>query len=392
MTTTSTPHTDLVRVAGPVPEQRVRLRSVTADDAFGLLGSVTGAIALVWVLYERVLPFTGALGFWLCCYGLFLILYASVTALQHGRRVVSDRLAAVAAASAGVFALAVVVDQIGYIAVRGWPAVTHLNFWTQTMEVTGPLQPLTSGGVLHGFVGSLEQLGIASLLSVPLGILAAVYLAEVGGVLAHPVRVIVTAMTALPEIVAGLFVYATVVLGLGTRQEGLAAALALAVMMLPIVTRASEVMLRLVPNNLREASYALGASQWRTTWNVVLPTARSALTTVSVLGMARAVGETAPLLFTSGFTNFLNANPTSGPQSGMPILIWDFIRINPSNTMEERGFGAGLALMVMVLILFTAARILGGKAPGELTRRQRRRIARDARIPYGPSGGNAHES
>jgi phosphate transport system permease protein len=379
-------------VAGPVPEQRVRLRSVTADDAFGLLGSVTGAIALVWVLYERVLPFTGALGFWLCCYGLFLILYASVTALQHGRRVVSDRLAAVAAASAGVFALAVVVDQIGYIAVRGWPAVTHLNFWTQTMEVTGPLQPLTSGGVLHGFVGSLEQLGIASLLSVPLGILAAVYLAEVGGVLAHPVRVIVTAMTALPEIVAGLFVYATVVLGLGTRQEGLAAALALAVMMLPIVTRASEVMLRLVPNNLREASYALGASQWRTTWNVVLPTARSALTTVSVLGMARAVGETAPLLFTSGFTNFLNANPTSGPQSGMPILIWDFIRINPSNTMEERGFGAGLALMVMVLILFTAARILGGKAPGELTRRQRRRIARDARIPYGPSGGNAHES
>jgi phosphate transport system permease protein len=139
-------------------------------------------------------------------------------------------------------------------------------------------------------------------------------------------------------------------------------------------------MIRMVPNSLREASYALGASQWRTTWNVILPTAKSGLTTVSVLGMARAVGETAPLLFTAGLTNYLNANPFNGPQSGLPILIWAFIRITPTAQMIERGFGAGLALLIMVLILFTAARVLGGKAPGELTRRQRRRIARDARI------------
>jgi phosphate transport system permease protein len=186
-------------------------------------------------------------------------------------------------------------------------------------------------------------------------------------------------MTGLPEIVAGLFIYATVILGLGNRPDGFAAALALAVMMLPIVTRGSEVMLRLVPSNLREASYALGASQWRTVWNVVLPTARSGLTTVSVLGMARAVGETAPLLFTAGLTNFLNTNPFNGPQTGLPLLIWTFIRLTPTATMVQRGFGAALALLLMVLILFTAARVLGGKAPGELTWRQRRRIARDAR-------------
>jgi phosphate transport system permease protein len=113
----------------------------------------------------------------------------------------------------------------------------------------------------------------------------------------------------------------------------------------------------------------------------VLPTARPGLTTVSVLGMARAVGETAPLLFTAGLTNFLNANPFHGPQSGLPLLIWTFIRVTPTTNMIERGFGAGLALLVMVLILFIAARLLGGKAPGELTRRQRRRIARDARHP-----------
>jgi phosphate transport system permease protein len=381
MTATSpaeTAGTDLAVPARTTPERRIQLRPVTADEVYPLLGAAAGAIALVWVLYERVLPFTGALGFWLCCYGVFLILYAAATAMRYGRRVVTDRLAAVAAATAALFALGVIADQIGYITVRGWPAITHLNFWTQTMQTTGQLQPLTSGGVLHGMVGSLEQLGIASLLAVPLGIVAAVFLAEVGGVLAHPVRIIVTAMTALPEIVAGLFVYATVILTLGTRQDGFAAALALAVMMLPIVTRASEVMLRLVPNSLREASYALGASQLRTTWNVVLPTARSGLTTVSVLGMARAVGETAPLLYTSGLTNFLNANPFHGPQTGMPLLIWVFIRITPTKDMIERGFGAGLALLLMVLILFTAARVLGGKAPGELTRRQRRRIARDA--------------
>jgi phosphate transport system permease protein len=375
-------------LAGLAPERRVLLRRVTADDVFPILGAAAGAISLVWVVYARILPFTGALGFWLCCYGVFLVLYAAVTAMGHSRQEVANRLVAVVAASAGVFALAVILGQIIYIAYRGWPAVTHLNFWTQTMEVTGSLQPLTSGGVLHGMVGSLEQLSIATLLSVPLGIAAAVFLAEVGGVLAHPVRVIVTAMTALPEIVAGLFIYATVVLSLGTRDSGLAAALALAVMMLPIVTRAAEVMIRLVPNSLREASYALGASQWRTVWNVVLPTARSGLTTVSVLGMARAVGETAPLLFTAGITNFLNANPFSGAQSGMPILIWAFIRITPTDQSIQRGFGAGLALLLMVLILFTAARVLGSKAPGELTRRQRRRIARDARITAQPSGGN----
>jgi len=383
---------DLAAPPQAPPERRIRLRRVTADEVYPVLGSAAGAIALVWVLYEQLLPFSGAVGFWLCCYGVFLILYAAVTAMRYGQRDVVDRLAAVIAATAALFALAVIAEQIGYIAYRGWPAVTHSNFWTQTMEFTGQLQPLTSGGVLHGMVASLEQLGIAALLAVPLGILAAVFLAEVGGILAHPVRIIVTAMTALPEIVAGLFVYATVILTLGTRQDGFAGGLALAVMMLPIVTRASEVMIRLVPNSLREASYALGASQWRTVWNVVLPTARSGLTTVSVLGMARAVGETAPLLFTTGFTSFLNANPFHGPQTGMPLLIWDFIRISPTTDMIERGFGAGLTLLIMVLILFTAARALGGKAPGELTRRQRRRIARDAQIADRQHGGNSHGS
>jgi phosphate transport system permease protein len=216
-------------------------------------------------------------------------------------------------------------------------------------------------------------MAIASVIAVPLGILAALFLVEVGGPLSRPVRTIVEAMTALPEIIAGLFVYAFLVLSLGVQRCGAAAAVALAVTMIPIVTRASEVILRLVPGGLREASYALGASQVRTVFNVVLPTARSGLATAVILAMARAVGETSPVLFTSGFTAEFNANPFSGPQASLPIYIWNYYKY-PQQQMVARAFGAGLALMVMVLVLFALARIIGGKPPGQLTRRQQRRV------------------
>ena len=365
----------------------VRLHALGPEDVLVPAAAAVSAAALVWYPYENVLPLSGVLGFWLCWYVTFLLIYGGVTALRHGRRAVVDRMVAAATATAGIFVLAVILEQVGYVALRGWAAVRHVNFFTQTMILAGPLQPLTIGGVLHAMVGSLEQLALATAFSVPLGITAALFLAEIGGARAQPVRVIVTAMTALPEIVAGLFIYTMVIITLGLHQCGFAASLALAVMMLPIVTRGAEVILRLVPNNLREASYALGGSHARTVWHVVLPTARAGLTTVSILGMARAVGETAPLLFTAGFTNAMNANPFRGPQSGLPILIWDFIRKNPSQNIIERGFGAGLALMLMVLVLFSAARLLGGKAPGELTRRQRRRLARDRVAPAQAAAG-----
>jgi phosphate transport system permease protein len=207
--------------------------------------------------------------------------------------------------------------------------------------------------------------------------MAALFLVEVGGALARPVRTIVEAMTALPEIIAGLFVYAFVILSLGVEASGFAAAVALAVTMIPIVTRASEVVLRLVPNGLREASYALGASQVRTVCNVVLPTSRSGLATAVILAMARAVGETSPVLLTSGFTKELNVNPFSGPQTSLPLYIFSYVKY-PQATMVSRAFGAGLALMIMVLVLFALARLIGGKPPGQLSRRQERRVRRAA--------------
>jgi phosphate transport system permease protein len=356
---------------------RIPFRAVSAAGVFSVVGSASGALGLTWVLYERVLPLSGALGFWVCWYGAFLIFYAGVCRVQWPRRVVVDRIVTAIVASAALLVLVIVLDQIGYVLFRGWDAVRHSNFFSQTMSLAGPLDPLTSGGLLHALVGSLEQMAIATFIAVPLGVFAALFLVEVGGAFARPVRTIVEAMTALPEIIAGLFIYAFAVLSLGIDQSGFAAALALTVMMIPIVTRSAEVILRLVPGGLREASYALGASQVRTVFTVVLPTARSGMATAVILAMARAVGETSPVLLTAGFTSGMNADPFSGPQVSLPLYIYSYVRF-PQQTMVSRAFGAGLALMLMVLVLFAIARLVGGKAPGELTRRQRRQIRRDA--------------
>ncbi|HEV2343750.1 MAG TPA: phosphate ABC transporter permease PstA [Actinocrinis sp.] len=357
-------------------EQRIRLRTFTADGLLALLGSAAAAIGFCWVAYERILPLTGALGFWLLGYLFFLGVYGVVTAIVWGRRAVVDRVVAAVMYSTGLLIVGIILDQIGYTIYRGEPALRHLNFFTQTMAQAGARDPLTVGGVLQAIVGSLMQMGIATAIAVPLGILAALFLAEVGGRMARPVRSLVEAMTSLPEIIAGLFIYALFVLSLGFERSGLAAGLALTVMMIPFVARSSEVMLRLVPQALREASYALGASQWRTVWTVVLPTARSGLTTAVVLGMARAIGETAPVLLTSGVSPFMNTDPLHHWQTSLPLFIYDAVHY-PQQSMIDRGFGAALVLIIVVLVLFTIARTVGGKAPGELTRRQRRRIARD---------------
>jgi phosphate transport system permease protein len=361
----------------PGPERKVHIVRVSPEGTATLWGAVLGALGLVWVLYERVLPFTGVLGFWVCWYVVFLLLYAAMARMQWDRRDVINKVTTVAFAASGVVVLAVVFGTDLYTLARGATAVFHPNFWVQSMAFAGPSSSLAIGGAAHAAVGTLEQIAIATMLSVPLAVACAVFLSEVGGALARPVRIIVEAMTALPDIIAGLFIYALFILTLGMQKSGLAASLAIAVTMLPIIARASEVVLRLVPGTLREASYALGSSQWRTVWNVVLPTARPGLATAVVLGMARGIGETAPVLIVAGFTKEFNFNPVSGPMVSLPLYIWNYVHIEGVNApYVARGFGAGVILVLVVLGLFTLARKLGGTAPGELTKRQRRQLAR----------------
>ncbi|MBB4924336.1 phosphate ABC transporter permease PstA [Kitasatospora kifunensis] len=367
--------------APPAPERRRKLGGVTRAEVGTLFAALAGSLALDWLLYERVLPFTGAQGFLIIWYLLFLGFSYALGVLQWPRLIVRERLVTLVAWSAGLLLAFLIIEQLGFLTVRGLPAAEHGNFFTQTMNRTSAVSGITSGGALHAVVGSLEQLGLATLFAVPLGIAAAVFMSEIGGRSARPVRTLVEAMTALPSIVAGLFVLGVVILTFGLQASGFAASIALAVMMMPIVTRAAEVVIRLVPGTLREASYALGGSQWRTVWNVVLPTARPGLATAVILGMARGVGETSPVLLTAGVASGFNGNPFVGHQMSLPLYIWNYVR-QPYPDMVARGFAAGLTLMALVLVLFVTARLVGGRRPGELSRRQRRRLARQAAVRW----------
>ena len=372
----------------PAADTPLQLRRITAEGTLSVAGAAVAALALDWVLFERVLPFSGVLGFWLCWYGLFLLVYAGIAAFQWNGLAVRDRIVSVTLTTSGLLVTALVIDQVAYMIVKGAAVVRRLSFFTEDMARTGPLQPVTSGGIGHALVGTLEQITIATALSVPLGIAAAVYLSEVGGRAARPIRTLVDAMTSLPDIIAGLFVLAFLILTVGLPKSGFAAGIALGVTMLPIVTRASEAVLRIVPGTLREASYALGGSQWRTVLMVVLPTARSGLSTAVVLGMARGIGETAPALLTAGYAVGYNWNAFKGWQTSLPLYIYYNIT-SPVTADHDRAFGAGFALIIIVLILFTIARRLGGGVPGELTRRQRRRIARQAAAQARAARGRA---
>jgi phosphate transport system permease protein len=340
------------------PAERPRVLHVRpADDWISLGGSALGSLGLVWVLFEKILPFSGTVGFVLCWYVAFLGLYAGVSWLAHPRPVVVDRLAAAVVYGAAVLVGCALVAAVLYPFIRGWQALIHPSFYTNDMAGVRPTDPLTHGGILHAIVGSFIEVGIAAAIALPLGLGTAVFMTEVGGKLSRVVRTVVEAMTALPDILAGLFIYTTLIVSLGVQRSGFAAAMALTIMMLPIIARSADVTLRVVPGGLREAGLALGASQFQTVWRVVLPTARSGLATALILGIARAVGETAPVLITSGASTFFNANPTTDPMNSLPLFIYTAVR-SGENIFITRGFAAAAVLLAIVLVLFIIVRYL----------------------------------
>jgi phosphate transport system permease protein len=353
--------------AGPQPptdplDRPRELDRRSLDDYASLIATVLGSLGLVWLIYYQLLPLSGKLGFLICWYVGFLALYAGVTAIGNPRPVVIDRLgAAVVAGAAGVVGIALASTVI-YTVIKGYPAWHHLNFYHQTMAGVRPQDPLTRGGILHAIVGSIIELSIATAVSLPLGIGTAIFMVEIGGWFATVVRTVVEAMTALPDILAGLFIYAVLLLGLGFSRNGFCAAMALSIMMLPIIARSADVVLRVVPGGLREAGLALGATRWQTVRRIVLPTARSGLATAVILGLARAVGETAPVLITSGASTFLNVNPFRGPMNSLPLFIFTAVR-SGEPTFIARGFGAASVLLVLILVLFGVTRILARGKP-----------------------------
>jgi phosphate transport system permease protein len=277
-----------------------------------------------------------------------------------GRRRRTDKVARAVLLAATLVALVPLVLVVYYLLKRGLGAISWHFFST---DPTGAFIG-DPGGIKSALLGTLEIVGFAALISIPIGIGVALYLVEYGkdGRFAGVVRYFVDVMTGVPSIVFGLFVYITLVIG-GFVPTGYAAwkgAVALALLMLPIVTRSAEVILQLVPDHLREAALALGAPRWRVVTRIVLPTALPGLITGSLLAVARAAGETAPLLFTSAVvlgTNFSLGQRTNS----MPIQIFNDVG-QAQDRLVQRAWGTALTLVAMILILNMVARLIARRS------------------------------
>ncbi|MEO3810912.1 phosphate ABC transporter permease PstA [Sphaerisporangium sp. B11E5] len=256
------------------------------------------------------------------------------------------------------FAIAVVpLVSVIWLVVKNGLARIDMTFLTHSMRNIAPRD--AGGGAYHAILGTLEQVLIATVISVPIGLLTAIYLVEYGNGrrLARSISFFVDVMTGIPSVVAGLFVLAFWILVLGFGFSGFAGALALSILMLPTVVRAAEEMLKLVPNELREASYALGVPKWKTIVRIVLPTALTGIITGIMLAIARVAGETAPLLLTVFFTSSINPDPFNGPQMGLPLYIFDQMG-RPNDTAIARAWAGALTLIVIVMLLNLVARLI----------------------------------
>lgn len=295
---------------------------------------------------------------------LHLVVTTGLSAAIEGRRRAIDRF--VTNLVTGAFLLAMVpLISLGITVVSNGLARIDPEFFNSSMRnVTGE-----GGGALHAMIGTLLITLAATIISVPLGLLTSIYLVEYGrGRLAKIITFLVDVMTGIPSIVAGLFAYAAFALFLGPGvRMGIIGAVSLSVLMIPVVVRSSEEMLRLVPNELREASYALGVAKWLTIMKVVLPTSIAGITTGIMLAISRVIGETAPLLITAGFTASMNYNLFNDRMQSLPVFVFTQFanQGNPAFAFLERAWAAALVLILVVMVMNLVARLVALKfSPG----------------------------
>jgi len=352
---------------------RASVGRLTPDERFTQIGSWAAGLGLAWLVTQRLLPLAGLPWFVIAWFGFGVLVTAVTASMTGGWIEVKDRVATAVMTAAALIVGVALVSTIVFVFLRGWRPLTHPNFFSSDMAGVGPKDGFDRGGIIHAITGSAIELGIGLAVTLPLGIGTAVFLTEVGGRFARVVRTVVEAMTALPSIVAGLFIYSVLIVALGYPRSGFAASMAISVMMLPIIARSADVVLRVVPGGLREASLALGASRWRTVWHVVLPTARPGLATAVILGAARGVGETSPVLLTSGATTYLANDPFGGVMNSLPLFIYSTVR-SGEPTAISRAYAAATVLLILVLALFVTARLLArprGNRPTLRTRVRR---------------------
>jgi phosphate transport system permease protein len=342
-------------------------RPLFDDDSSGIksgritrtqhLGIVVGS-AVVAALLLTVFGVLGPFALFVTTALTYLVTVYGVASAVEGRRHATDRVVTGVVTTFFLIALAPLVSVVWTVVSRGL-ARFDAEFFTWSMRgVLGE-----GGGAYHAIMGTLIITGITTLLSVPIGIFAAIYLVEYGGKgrLARALTFFVDVMTGIPSIVAGLFAVAlfTLFLGPGIRM-GIIGSVALMVLMIPVVVRSTEEMLRLVPNELREASYALGVPKWLTVSKVVLPTAAAGIATGVTLAIARVIGETAPLLVTVGTTTGLNVNPFEGRMQTLPVFAYYSYATPgiPREAFIDRMWASVLTLILIVMTLNIVARLI----------------------------------
>ncbi|TQK45504.1 phosphate ABC transporter membrane protein 2 (PhoT family) [Streptomyces sp. SLBN-118] len=292
---------------------------------------------------------------------LFVVISYTATSIVENKRQAKDN---VATSVVWVCFILAVIPLLSLAWVTISKGVKVLDGYFLSHSMGGVLDADTGGGIYHALLGTIEQVLIATVIAAPIGLLTAIYLVEYGrGKLAKAVTFFVDVMTGIPSIVAGLFILATWNLMLGFGPSGFAGAMALAILMMPVVVRSTEEMLKLVPNELREASLALGIPKWRTILKVVLPTAIGGITTGIMLAVARITGETAPVLLLVFGTKLINNNPFEGAQSSLPLYVYEQYAVG-TDAAVDRAWAAALVLIAFVMILNLVARgIARWKAP-----------------------------
>jgi len=323
-------------------------------------------VAVAAIVVSAALVLGTSIGNWVLVVvlagALYLVgLFVAATRVE-GRRAARNRIWQAMIYSACVLAILPLASVVWTLVSKGASRL-DADFFNASMNNIGPRD--ADGGAYHAIIGTLEQVGIATLFAVPLGVLGAIYLVEYGrGKFAFAIRFFVDVMTGIPSIVAGLFILAFWVLIVspwfnnGTpRFSGFAASLALTVLMLPTIVRSTEEMLRLVPGPLREGAYALGVPQWKTILRIVLPTALPGIVTGVMLAIARAAGETAPVLLVAGGAAAINFDPFNGNQSSLALFVYSQAS-DSSRYAPARAWTAALTLVALVLILTIAAKLL----------------------------------
>ncbi len=268
-------------------------------------------------------------------------------------RKVKNKAATILFATSFLIAMVPLVWVLYTVLERGFSAVVSSGWWSRSLA--GVLPDQMAGGVYHAIYGTIVQAAIAAAISVPLGIMAAIYLVEYGtGRFAKVTTFMVDILAGVPSIVAALFIFALWIATLGFPQSAFAVSLALVLLMLPVVVRNTEEMLKLVPDELREASYALGVPKWKTIVRIVVPTALPGMISGILLALARVMGETAPVLVLVGYARSINYDAFDGNMASLPLLIYTEL-INPEAAGRLRVWGAALTLILLVAALYVAA-------------------------------------